>query len=93
MGLRENITAARLGEVQRGGGCPRSGFLNLGLGLRILSVGLAMPTGLKRYYGQGDLHFIYVQLPSAVAAVEYVSRAGHAREGVGESARQNARDD
>jgi hypothetical protein len=36
--------------------------LNLGLGLvvrpRKLGVRLAMPAGLRRYYGKGDLHFI-----------------------------------
>jgi hypothetical protein len=37
------------------------------LGLKFPSVGLAMPTGLRRYYGKGDLHFItfscYRRLP------------------------------
>jgi putative transposase len=37
------------------------------LGLTFVPVGLAMPTGLRRYYGKGDLHFItfscYRRLP------------------------------
>jgi putative transposase len=40
---------------------------NLGLGVAFLAVGFAMPTRLKRYYGQGHLHFItfscYRRLP------------------------------
>ncbi|MGB2777184.1 MAG: transposase, partial [Candidatus Acidiferrum sp.] len=41
--------------------------MNLGLGLVVVFVGFAMPAGLKRYYGKGDLHFItfscYRRLP------------------------------
>jgi len=40
---------------------------NLGLGVAFLALGFAMPAGLKRYYGQGHLHFItfscYRRLP------------------------------
>jgi putative transposase len=40
---------------------------NLGLGWELFLLRLAMPAGLKRYYGQGDLHFItfscYRRLP------------------------------
>ncbi len=46
---------------------PQVRFLNLGLGLVVVFVGFAMPAGLKRYYGKGDLHFItfscYRRLP------------------------------
>ena len=53
------------------GGVPQVWFLNLGLGLVVppckLGVRLAMPAGLRRYYGKGDLHFItfscYRRLP------------------------------
>ncbi len=41
--------------------------MNLGLGVDVLSVGYAMPVGLRRYYGKGHLHFItfscYRRLP------------------------------
>src|ERR1700690_3629693 len=37
---------------------PQVRFLNLGLGVDLSWCGFAMPTGLKRYYGRGDLHFI-----------------------------------
>jgi len=50
-----------------------------------LSVGIAMPAGLRRYYGKGDLHFItfscYRRLPLLKTA-----RAGPVRERVGKSA-------
>ena len=40
---------------------------NLGLGLAFPALGLAMPSGLQRYYGKADLHFItfscYRRLP------------------------------
>ncbi len=46
---------------------PQVRCLNLGLGLTFLSVGLAMPAGLRRYYGKGHWHFItfscYRRLP------------------------------
>ncbi len=46
---------------------PQVRFGNLGLGLASLSLGFAMPSGLKRYYGKADLHFItfscYRRLP------------------------------
>ena len=42
-------------------------FLNLGLGVGVLFARFAMPAGLMRYYGKGDLHFItfscYRRLP------------------------------
>jgi len=46
---------------------PQVRFENLGLGLAFLALGFAMPSGLKRYYGKADLHFItfscYRRLP------------------------------
>ncbi len=46
---------------------PQVRFLNLGLGVDALFVEIAMPAGLKRYYGKGELHFItfscYRRLP------------------------------
>ena len=55
---RESIERRRVPQVR---------FLNLGLGMDVPFVGFAMPAGLKRYYGRGDLHFItfscYRRLP------------------------------
>jgi hypothetical protein len=45
----ENITAALLGEVSRGGGCPRFVVGTWVWGLTFLSVEFAMPVGLRRY--------------------------------------------
>jgi putative transposase len=46
---------------------PQVRFVNLGLGVDVVLMGLAMPAGLKRYYGKGDLHFVtfscYRRLP------------------------------
>jgi len=46
---------------------PQVWFVNLGLGVGFRSAELAMPAGLRRYYGKGDLHFItfscYRRLP------------------------------
>jgi putative transposase len=56
--FRESIETRRVPQVR---------FLNLGLGVDVFFVGLAMPAGLKRYYGKGHLHFItfscYRRLP------------------------------
>jgi hypothetical protein len=46
---RESIEWRRVPQVR---------CLNLGLGLTFLSVGFAVPAGLRRYYGKGHLHFI-----------------------------------
>jgi len=69
---------------------PQVRFLNLGLGVDVLFVGLAMPSGLKRYYGKGDLHFItfscYRRLPllkTARARDIFVKELGRVREEMG----------
>jgi hypothetical protein len=66
---------------------PQVRFLNLGLGLTLLSAGFAMPAGLKRYYGKGHLHFItfscYRRLPllkSVRARDIFVKELGKVRE-------------
>jgi len=60
------------------------------LGLTFLSVGLAMPAGLRRYYGKGDLHFItfscYRRLPllkTARARDLFVKELGKVRDEMG----------
>jgi hypothetical protein len=69
---------------------------NLGLGVDVsvgfasLIVGLAMPTGLRRYYGKGDLHFItfscYRRLPllkTVRARDTFVKELGRVRDEMG----------
>jgi putative transposase len=60
------------------------------LGLTFVCVGLAMPTGLRRYYGKGDLHFVtfscYRRLPllQTVRARDiFVKEMGKVREEMG----------
>ena len=79
------------------GGVPQVWFLNVGLGLVIsrfnLFQGLAMPKGLRRYYGRGHLDFLtfscYRRLPllkSARARDVFVEQLGilsTGREGIG----------
>src|SRR5713101_8172267 len=73
------------------GGVPQVWFLNLGLWLVISRFnrfqGLAMPKGLRRYYGRGHLHFLtfscYRRLPllkSARARDVFVRELGKLRE-------------
>jgi REP element-mobilizing transposase RayT len=57
---------------------------------RNLGLGVAMPTGLKRYYGKGDLHFVtfscYRRLPllkTARARNVFVSELGRVRYAMG----------
>ncbi len=72
-------------------GCPRFRFFGTWvLGLPIPSVGFAMPSGLKRYYGKGHLHFItfscYRRLPllkTARARDIFVKEMGRVRDGMG----------
>jgi len=60
------------------------------LGLTFLSVGIAMPAGLKRYYGKRDLHFVtfscYRRLPllqTARAREVFVKELGKVRDEMG----------
>ena len=47
------------------------------LGWLFLLLGLAMPAGLKRYYGKGDLHLIgYVVMPEHVHLLISEPQAG-----------------
>lgn len=69
---------------------PQVRFLNLGLGVDVVFVEFAMPAGLKRYYGKGDLHFItfscYRRLPllkSARARDIFVKELGKVRDETG----------
>jgi len=69
---------------------PQVRFLNLGLGVDVLFLGLTMPAGLKRYYGKGDLHFItfscYRRLPllkTVRARNIFVKELGRVRDEMG----------
>ena len=69
---------------------PQVRFLNLGLGVDILFLGFAMPTGLQRYYGKGDLHFVtfscYRRLPllkTTHARNVFVKELGRVRDEMG----------
>ncbi len=60
------------------------------LGWLFLPLGLAMPAGLKRYYGKGDLHFItfrcYRRLPllkTTRARNLFVKELGQVRDATG----------
>lgn len=48
-----------------------------------------MPAGLQRIYGQGHMHFIYVQLLPAAAVVEDRASPRHFRQRAGKSARRD----
>ena len=85
----ENITAALLGKVSSGGGCPRFVVLNLGLGVDVSLPGVCDAGGTEALLRQRSLAFYYVQLLSAAAAVEDGARAGHLRERVGEGAQRD----
>ncbi|MGC2233339.1 MAG: hypothetical protein WBA09_17700, partial [Candidatus Acidiferrum sp.] len=69
---------------------PQVRFLNLGLGVDVVFVEFAMPAGLKRYYGKGNLQFItfscYRRLPllkSARARDIFVKELGKVRDETG----------
>src|SRR5271168_3427947 len=79
--FRESIERRRVPQVR---------FLNLGLGVDVLFLGLTMPAGLKRYYGKGDLHFItfscYRRLPllkTVRARNIFVKELGRVRDEMG----------
>ena len=69
---------------------PQVRFGNLGLGLAFLALVFPMPSGLKRYYGKADLHFItfscYRRLPllkTARARDLFVLELGKVRDAMG----------
>ncbi len=69
---------------------PQVRFVNLGLGLAFLALGFPMPSGLKRFYGRADLHFItfscYRRLPllkTARARDLFVQELGKVRDEMG----------
>src|SRR5207253_234362 len=73
----EDITMTRLRGVKRSGGCPTLGWEGGSWGW------IAMPRGLKRYYSQGDLHFVTFRcyrrwplLGSRPARSAFVSKLG-----------------
>ncbi len=78
------------GKYRRAEGAPGSSFEPGFLGLPFLSVGSAMPAGLKRFYGKGHLHFItfscYRRLPllkTVRARDVFVKELGKVRDEMG----------
>jgi hypothetical protein len=90
MGIGERISLRHFSGKYREARAPQVRCGNLGPGLTFLSVGFAMPEGLRRYYGKGHLHFItfscYRRLPllKTVRARDiFVKELGKVREEMG----------
>jgi hypothetical protein len=88
-GHGENITAALLGKVSSGGGCPRFVVGTWVLGLTFLSVGYVHASGVAALLRQRSFAFRNLQLLPATAAVEDGALSGHFCERGGKSARRN----
>jgi REP-associated tyrosine transposase len=67
MGIKVGASLQHFAERYKGRRVPQARCLSLGPGVAVRLLRLGMPTGLKRYYGKGHLHFItfscYRRLP------------------------------